>query len=232
MLNTIGFDDLPTLRCHMTGGTDDWQLMPTRARLDSPRSRASAMASGVGRVRVAAARAASTSSLLVATPGMAFQSPFVALEERGEGAVDVAVVEQPDEHGRHEAAVLAHLVHHVVAGAGQQDVLVDARTARRARGRGRTGARWPRAPTPGTGGRHGCTRCSPSRRGCSRRPELVLEVERLVADRSCVVADDVVRADDHAPGAAGAQAAVDDLLVELFPLGRPPLAVRCRALPR
>ena len=37
-------------------------------------------------------------------------------------------------------------------------------------------------------------------------PELVLEVERLVAAGLVVVADDVVRAGDHAAGAAGAEA--------------------------
>ena len=51
--------------------------------------------------------------------------------------------------------------------------------------------------------------------------ELVLEVERLVAALCVVVAEDVVRAGDHAAGAAGAQPGGDDLVVELLPLGRP-----------
>ena len=41
MLNTNGLPDLPTLRCHITGGLDDWQPMPTSASRSSPRSRAS-----------------------------------------------------------------------------------------------------------------------------------------------------------------------------------------------
>ena len=44
MLKMIGLLILPTLRCHMTGGTEDWQLMPTRASLEKPRSRASSRA--------------------------------------------------------------------------------------------------------------------------------------------------------------------------------------------
>ena len=34
MLKRNGLPALPTLRCHITGGTDDWQLMPTRASLE------------------------------------------------------------------------------------------------------------------------------------------------------------------------------------------------------
>ena len=44
MLNTIGLPILPILRDHITGGTDDWQLMPTSASFEKPRSSASAMA--------------------------------------------------------------------------------------------------------------------------------------------------------------------------------------------
>ncbi len=44
MLNTMGLPTLPTLRLHITGGTDDWQLMPTRASLEKPRSSASSKA--------------------------------------------------------------------------------------------------------------------------------------------------------------------------------------------
>ncbi len=50
--------------------------------------------------------------------------------------------------------------------------------------------------------------------------ELVLEVEGLVALLDVVVADDVVRAGDDAAGAARAQAALDDLGVQLLPLVR------------
>ena len=51
--------------------------------------------------------------------------------------------------------------------------------------------------------------------------ELVLEVERLVGAGLVRVADDVVRARDDAAGAAGAQARLDDLGVQLLPLRRP-----------
>src|SRR6478736_2545378 len=45
MLNRNGFDTLPTLRDHITGGTDDWQLIPMRASFVNPRSVASFKAS-------------------------------------------------------------------------------------------------------------------------------------------------------------------------------------------
>ncbi len=46
MLKMNGLPALPTLRCHITGGMEDWQLMPTRASLVSPRSLASVTARG------------------------------------------------------------------------------------------------------------------------------------------------------------------------------------------
>ena len=70
-------------------------------------------------------------------------------------------------------------------------------------------------------GRPGCTWCSPSRRGCSCRAELLLEVEGHVLALLVLVADDVVRARDDAPGAPRAQPGRDDLVVELLPLRRP-----------
>ena len=42
--NLIGLEILPILRCHITGGTEVMQLMPTSARLDRPRSTASSRA--------------------------------------------------------------------------------------------------------------------------------------------------------------------------------------------
>src|SRR5205085_7999800 len=41
MLSWKGLPTLPILRLHMIGGTDDWQLMPTRASFEKPRSMAS-----------------------------------------------------------------------------------------------------------------------------------------------------------------------------------------------
>ena len=76
MLNLMGLLILPILRCHMTGGTDDWQLMPTRARSLRPRSMASSMARVLAEYVYRLPAAARTSSLLVATPGLAFQSPL------------------------------------------------------------------------------------------------------------------------------------------------------------
>jgi hypothetical protein len=45
MLNTIVLDTLPILRLHITGGIEDWQLMPTSASFSRPFSRASSIAS-------------------------------------------------------------------------------------------------------------------------------------------------------------------------------------------
>src|SRR5436190_24041496 len=47
MLKTMGLLILPTLRCHITGGTDDWHDIPTSASFEKPRSSASSMASGL-----------------------------------------------------------------------------------------------------------------------------------------------------------------------------------------
>ena len=45
MLKTIGLPTLPALRVHITGGTEDWQLIPTSASFEKPRSTASGRAS-------------------------------------------------------------------------------------------------------------------------------------------------------------------------------------------
>ena len=62
----------------------------------------------------------------------------VALEVAHEGGVDHVVLERVQQDRRHEAAVLAHLGEHRVGGAGEHDVLVDARRLLVGRGRGRT----------------------------------------------------------------------------------------------
>src|SRR5207237_1722955 len=61
-------------------------------------------------------------------------------------------------------------------------------------------------------------------------PELVLEVEGAVPAGLVVVAEHVVRAGDHAAGAAGAEAGGDDLVEQLLPLHRPPLALGGRGV--
>ena len=131
MLNTIGLPTLPILRLHITGGTDDWQLMPTRASFEKPAVDGLGQGHRVGGVRVAGAGAGEH---LVLGGGHAGDGLPAArallgpgLEVRRERGVDVALVERPDQQRRHEAAVLAHLVDHVVARPREQDVLVDAR---------------------------------------------------------------------------------------------------------
>ena len=51
--------------------------------------------------------------------------------------------------------------------------------------------------------------------GCA---EFFLEMERLVGVGLAFVSDHIVRTADHAPSAAGAQPAGDDLVVEFLPL--------------
>ena len=171
MLSTSGLRDLaglalPHHRRHRRLAAHADQRDASRAPLEGL-----GVGQRVRRVRVAAAgRREDLVACCAATPGIAFHvvpSPSRYDDERG---VDVVVLERADEDRRHEPAVLADLVEHRRRLArARHDVLVDAATARRPRAAGRRGTRRSRAPTPGSGGRPGCTTCSPSRRGCSRR---------------------------------------------------------------
>ena len=159
---------------------------------------------------------------MVATPGIAFQLlvPSSAPPSRYEveRGVDVALVERPDEQGRHEPAVLAHLVDHVVAGPGQQDVLVDPGRLVGLAHPGEevlVGLRLPR-PEAGAGPR--ARRAALLAVDAVVEAQLLLEVEGLVRARRVLVADDVVGAGDDAAGATGAEPRGDDLVVELLPL--------------
>ena len=127
MLNRNGFAVLPTLRCHITGSADDWHDMPTRASRSSPRARASCDGEGVCRVRVATAGRRQDLVVRHGDAGLGLPVARLTVEVRHEGAVDVVVLAQPHEHRRDEPTVLAHPVDRVVAGPGEQQVLVDAR---------------------------------------------------------------------------------------------------------
>ena len=59
--------------------------------------------------------------------------------------------------------------------------------------------------------------------GCA---EFFLEMERLVGAGLVFVSDHIVRTADHAPSAAGAQPAGDDLVVEFLPLVGPAFLLR------
>ena len=133
---------------------------------------------------------------------------------------------QPDQHRRDEAAVLAasRATHRRRWPGSSSRCPGRCRPSRRARGRGRTGASSTLGlPGPEPRAGPGARWCSPSRRGCSRRAELLLELERLVHALLVLVAEHVVRARDDAAGAAGAQPGGDDLVVEVLPLRGPPL---------
>ena len=224
MLNTIGLRDLADLagphhRRHrgLAAHADQGQLREARllGLVEGQR---------VGRVGVAAAGARPGSRRgWRRRRGSAFHEVGVALQVGHErGPVDVVVLHRPEQDRRHQAAVLAHLVDHVVRRPGQHDVGVDAGHLVVGAGRGRRGARRPgrsHRPEPGAG--PGAAGAALLAVDAVVGAELVLEVERLVAALGVVVADDVVGARDHATRAAGAQAGVDDLVVQLLPLVGP-----------
>jgi len=167
--------------------------MPTSASLENPRSRASSMASVFAEIRVAAPGRREDLVLVRGDTGLGLPRGAVALEVRHERGIDVALVHGPDEQRRHEAAVLTHPMHHVVARPGQHDVAVDARQLL-------DRAQPPEQmivglglPRPEAGTRPGAARASLLPVAAVSGTELVLEVERLVAALHMVVADDVVR---------------------------------------
>ena len=106
---------------HITGGTDDWQLMPTRASFEKPALVRLVEGQRVGRVRVAAAgRRRGPLPCWWPRPGMAFQVAAVALEVRRRARRRCSPCRCAQiSMRRHEPAVLAHLVDHVVAGPGR-----------------------------------------------------------------------------------------------------------------
>ena len=128
------------------------------------------------------------------------------------------MVQRPDQDGGHEPAVLADLVHVLVAGAGEDDVLVDALELV-----GVAGATeevlvdlgLPR-PEPRTGSRAGGA--APLTVTAVVRTELFLQVKGLVLALGVVVAQDVVRAGDHAARAPRAEAGRHDFVEEVLPM--------------
>ena len=175
----------------------------------------------VGRVRVAAACGVEDLLLAGGDAGLGLPRAAVALEVRDEGGVDVVVLQCPDEQRRHEPAVLAHAVHHVVAGAGEHDVLVDARDLVGLAGAGEEVLVGLGLPRPEAGAGPGAARAALLAVDAVVGAQLVLEVEGLVGAGLVGVADHVVGARDDAACAAGAQARLDDLGVQLLPLRRP-----------
>ena len=179
----------------------------------------------VGRVRVAAAGAGQNRVAVGGEPGdgLPAAAGAVALEVRHEGTVDDAVLEAPDEDGGHQATVLAEFVDGFVAGPGEEDVAVDARHLVGAPLPGEQVPVGLGLPVPEPGAGPGAGGAALLAVHAVVEAELVLEVEGLVGAGQVLVADDVVRARDDAAGAAGTEARVDDLLVELLPLVRPGL---------
>src|SRR4051812_1401863 len=70
MLRAKRFDGLPALRSSITGGTDDWQLMPTSAIFDAPESNAVLYAMVLAEYVYRLPAAARISSRVRATPGI------------------------------------------------------------------------------------------------------------------------------------------------------------------
>src|SRR5581483_8770140 len=173
---------------------------------------------GVGAVGVAASGRLQDLLLRAGHAGDRLPRRPVALQVGDEGGVDVAVVEGPDEDGRHEAAVLAELEDLLVGRPGEDDVLGDALHLD-----GRTGPAEEElvdlglpGPEPGAGPR--ARGAAPVAVPAPARAELLLEVERLVDVLGVLVAEDVMRAGHDAAGTARAQPAGHDLLVQVLPV--------------
>ena len=87
------------------------------------------------------------------------------------------------------------------------------------------GFRFPRAESRACSGATRATLLTVTAIG---RTEFVFDMERLVTASFVVVANDIVRTSDDAPGTAGTQARGDDLVKEFLPLERPTLGLgRC-----
>src|SRR6185369_16442789 len=176
---------------------------------------------GVRRVRVAGAGRGEDLVLVAGEARDRLPRGAVAFEERGERAVDVALVHRPDEQRRHEATVLADLVDVSVARPAEQQVLRDAVHLVRL-------AHTTEEVHVGLGLPGAEPRARPRARGAALlavqavvRSELFFEVIGPVALLDVVVADDVVGTRHHAARTTRAQARLDDLGVELLPLVRP-----------
>ena len=125
---------------------------------------------------------------------------------------------------RDEPAVLADLVEHRVGGAGEHDVLVDARRPRR---RSRTRPNRNSSISGSHARKRGQARVQ---RGAALLAVAavagrvaLLDLERLVDALVVAVAEHVVRAHDDAARAPGAQPGRHDLVVEVLPRVRPTL---------
>ena len=172
MLNRIGLRDLARLAVphHRRRPTTGSSCRPAPAS-SSPAPTASSMASGVGRVRVAAA-GRGEDLVAVARRRPAWPSRRAVALEVGRPArrrcsraraaqMSIADTSPPSwPIVRAPSASLARV---------SSRCRCRCPPSRRAHAPGRRGARRPRAPTPGSAGRPGCRTCSPSRRGCSCR---------------------------------------------------------------
>src|SRR5262249_48691163 len=142
----------------------------------------------------------------------------VALEVRHERGVDDVVLEAVQQDRRYQPAVLANVVEHRIACPRQHDVLVDARHL--------IGLTNPaeqvlvdlRLPHLEAWARPRAARAALLAMTAIVGAETLLELERLVSPLVRSIAEHVVRARDHTPGAARAEAARDPLLVEVLPL--------------
>ena len=178
----------------------------------------------VGAVRVAAAGGGQHLVAVGDHDGLGLPR-VVGLDAADQRGLDVVVLEQPVQHRRHEAAVLALRVLLVVGRPGEQQLPPDAAHL--------VGLAHPaeqvhvgrRLPRPEAGAGTGARGAALLAVDAVVEAELLLEVERLVLALFVLVPDDVVRAGDDAPGAAGAQPGGDDLGVQLLPLRGPPLGL-------
>ena len=143
--------------------------------------------------------------------------PCVVFFDAGdERRVDVVVLAQPDQHRRDEAAVLAHLVHHLVTGPREIELAPDARhlvglthTTEQVH----VGCWLPSTKARAGTGARGATAAGAETVDTVVEPEFFFQMEGDVLALFVFVPDHVMRASDDATGTAGAQVVGDDLVV-------------------
>ena len=175
----------------------------------------------VGGVRVAAAGRRDHVGTGARDAGDRLPRGAVALEVRHERGVDDVVLERVHEHGRHQPAVLADLVQLGVGGAGEAHVLEHAAQLADLAGPAEEELVDLGLPRPEAGAGPGARGAGLLAVAAVARAAEVLDLERLVDAVRVVVGEHVVRAGDHAAGAARAQPRRDDLVVEVLPRERP-----------
>ena len=192
--------------------------MPTSAMLLGPALDRLGVGQRVGRVGVAGAGGGQHVLLGPGHLGHRLPGRAVALEARHQRGVDHVVLEGPDQEGGDQAAVLPGALHRRIGGPGQDGAPRDA--GHLVVGPGPAEEVGLDFGLPGAEARTGpgAQRAALQAVGAVVGPPVGGDVEGPVDPVLVVVAEDVVRADDHAGGAPRAQSGRHDLGEQLGPL--------------